>query len=66
MPDFLQRFATCTDPNDVSTCSFTIVREGLIVALLSIGTLVGALGGSWYVTYWNRYVRAATYLSSVI
>lgn len=56
MPDFLQRFATCTDPNDVSTCSFTIVREGLIVALLSIGTLVGALGGSWYVTCWHRYV----------
>ncbi len=47
MPDFLQRFAQCTDRSDASTCHFSIVREGLIVALLSIGTMIGALGGSW-------------------
>ena len=46
MDDFLLRFAQCSDPTDVSTCSFSIVREGLIVALLSIGTLIGALLGA--------------------
>ncbi|EJF60935.1 general substrate transporter [Dichomitus squalens LYAD-421 SS1] len=46
MPDFLLRFADCGDPTDSSTCHFTDVREGLIVALLSIGTLVGALIGA--------------------
>lgn len=46
MPDFLQRFATCTDPSDSSTCAFSTVREGLIVGLLSIGTLIGALVGA--------------------
>ncbi|KZP22723.1 general substrate transporter [Athelia psychrophila] len=46
LPDFLQRFATCTNPADASTCTFTVVREGLIVSLLSIGTLVGALAGA--------------------
>ena len=47
MDDFLQRFAQCTDRAVVETCKFSIVREGLIVALLSIGTLIGALLGSW-------------------
>ena len=46
MDDFLLRFADCSDPSDASTCSFTVVREGLIVALLSVGTLVGALIGA--------------------
>ncbi|EIN04111.1 general substrate transporter [Punctularia strigosozonata HHB-11173 SS5] len=46
MDDFLQRFATCSDRAVASTCSFSVVREGLIVALLSIGTLVGALLGA--------------------
>ncbi|KAI0321540.1 general substrate transporter [Amylostereum chailletii] len=46
MKDFLQRFAQCGDRADVSTCSFSTVREGLIVALLSIGTLIGALIGA--------------------
>ena len=46
MDDFLRRFATCADKTDASTCSFSTVREGLIVALLSIGTLVGALIGA--------------------
>ncbi|KAG1748126.1 hypothetical protein EDB19DRAFT_1905180 [Suillus lakei] len=31
MDDFLLRFATCSTPGDVSTCSFSTVREGLIV-----------------------------------
>ena len=47
MPEFLQRFAnSCSDPTNPNSCSFTDVREGLIVALLSIGTLVGALIGA--------------------
>nr|VWO99847.1 Uncharacterized protein [Ganoderma boninense] len=46
MDDFLLRFANCSNPQVASTCSFTDVREGLIVALLSIGTLVGALLGA--------------------
>ncbi|KAJ7271717.1 general substrate transporter [Mycena rebaudengoi] len=32
----------CTSPGDVSTCTFSNVCAGLIVALLSIGTLFGA------------------------
>ncbi|KAI6128113.1 general substrate transporter [Pisolithus croceorrhizus] len=43
MQDFLSRFATCTSPGN---CAFSAVREGLIVSLLSIGTLVGALMGA--------------------
>ncbi|PSR84219.1 hypothetical protein PHLCEN_2v5507 [Hermanssonia centrifuga] len=46
MPDFVQRFAQCTNQADVSTCHFSNVRAGLIVSLLSIGTLVGALMGA--------------------
>ncbi|KAI0919943.1 hypothetical protein AcW1_002933 [Taiwanofungus camphoratus] len=46
MKDFLLRFAQCKVPGDVDTCAFSIVREGLIVALLSIGTLIGALIGA--------------------
>ncbi|KIP04406.1 hypothetical protein PHLGIDRAFT_93500 [Phlebiopsis gigantea 11061_1 CR5-6] len=46
MSDFVQRFAECRDRADVSTCHFSIGREGLIVALLSIGTLIGALLGA--------------------
>jgi len=46
MDDFILRFAECGTPGDVSTCSFSIVREGLIVALLSIGTLVGSILGA--------------------
>ncbi|KAH9938799.1 general substrate transporter [Epithele typhae] len=46
MDDFVLRFAQCGDPTNISTCQFSVVREGLIVALLSIGTLVGALLGA--------------------
>ncbi|TFK80912.1 general substrate transporter [Polyporus arcularius HHB13444] len=47
MEDFRIRFANyCGTPGDANTCSFTVVREGLIVALLSIGTLAGALIGA--------------------
>ena len=46
MRDFKLRFAHCTTPGDVNSCSFTNVRSGLIVALLSIGTLIGALIGA--------------------
>lgn len=51
MDDFLLRFAQCGDRTNVDTCSFSIVREGLIVALLSIGTLIGALLGARYVSF---------------
>ncbi|EIM80623.1 general substrate transporter [Stereum hirsutum FP-91666 SS1] len=54
MPDFLQRFATCTDPSDSSTCAFSTVREGLIVGLLSIGTLIGALVGAPTADFFGR------------
>ncbi|KAF7970911.1 hypothetical protein HWV62_22608 [Athelia sp. TMB] len=46
LPDFRLRFATCAAPGDAATCAFSVVREGLIVALLSIGTLAGALAGA--------------------
>ncbi|KAF8225461.1 hypothetical protein L208DRAFT_1425435 [Tricholoma matsutake] len=46
MDDFKRRFATCTVPGDVGSCKFTTVRSGLIVSLLSVGTLVGALAGA--------------------
>lgn len=46
MDDFKLRFATCSNPTDSNTCEFTTVRAGLIVSLLSIGTLAGALLGA--------------------
>ncbi|KAG5650331.1 hypothetical protein H0H81_012603 [Sphagnurus paluster] len=46
MSDFRLRFATCSTPGDAGTCKFSVVRAGLIVSLLSIGTLVGALAGA--------------------
>lgn len=48
MEDFIQRFGTCSVPGDASSCQFSIVREGLIVSLLSVGTLTGALSGAKY------------------
>ncbi|KAL4244691.1 major facilitator superfamily protein [Abortiporus biennis] len=54
MQDFLLRFATCSDPTNASTCQFSIVREGLIVALLSIGTLIGALLGAKIADFLGR------------
>ncbi|TFK51298.1 general substrate transporter [Heliocybe sulcata] len=46
MDDFLLRFAQCGTPGDLATCAFSTVREGLIVGLLSIGTLCGAIIGA--------------------
>jgi len=54
MKDFKLRFATCGIPDDPSTCSFTNVRSGLIVGLLSIGTLFGALFGAPTADYLGR------------
>ncbi|GBE85668.1 High-affinity glucose transporter ght2 [Sparassis crispa] len=54
MDDFLLRFSKCTTPGDVSTCAFSTVREGLIVSLLSIGTLAGALFGAPTADYLGR------------
>ncbi|KII90375.1 hypothetical protein PLICRDRAFT_52115 [Plicaturopsis crispa FD-325 SS-3] len=54
MDDFLARFATCGTPGDASTCKFSVVREGLIVSLLSIGTLAGALIGAPTADYLGR------------
>jgi len=45
MDDFLLRFATCTEPGNPATCAFKTAIEGLIVGLLSSGTLFGALFG---------------------
>ncbi|ESK91805.1 monosaccharide transporter [Moniliophthora roreri MCA 2997] len=46
MEDFILRFAECGTPGDLGTCKFSGVRSGLIVSLLSIGTLFGALMGA--------------------
>ncbi|KIY74099.1 general substrate transporter [Cylindrobasidium torrendii FP15055 ss-10] len=51
MEDFKRRFAECAPAAsleliDVSTCSFSTVRSGCIVAFLSIGTLLGCLFGA--------------------
>ncbi|KIY46502.1 general substrate transporter [Fistulina hepatica ATCC 64428] len=46
MDDFVLSFAHCSTPGELSTCKFTNVRSGLIVSLLSIGTLFGALIGA--------------------
>ena len=45
MPDFLVRFGTCSSA-DPASCEFKVAIEGLIVGLLSIGTLIGALLGA--------------------
>ena len=41
--DFKRRFADCPDLNDLATCKFNVWREGLIVAMLSVGTAIGAM-----------------------
>lgn len=46
MDDFKLRFAQCSDPAVADTCEFSNVRSGLIVAMLSIGTLFGSLIGA--------------------
>ena len=59
MPDFLDRFG---QRHDDGTAYFSNVRSGLIVAMLSIGTLFGALTGGpvadiigrrYSITVWN-------------
>jgi hypothetical protein len=57
MSDFKLRFAHCNTAGDASTCEFSRVREGLIVSLLSIGTLIGALIGASYVLSPRTNVR---------
>lgn len=62
MPDFLDRFGqTDSSGNNV----FSTVRSGLVVALLSIGTLIGALiaapiadriGRKFSIAFWNLIV----------
>ncbi|KAK2464996.1 hypothetical protein APHAL10511_003072 [Amanita phalloides] len=46
MDDFKLRFAKCATQGVASTCHFSTVRAGVIVALLSIGTMVGAILGA--------------------
>ncbi|BGP55490.1 hypothetical protein JCM8202v2_003094 [Rhodotorula sphaerocarpa] len=46
METFKLAFAECTTPGVAATCEFSNVRTGLIVAMLSIGTLIGALIGA--------------------
>lgn len=50
MEDFLNRFGDCSS----GTCSFSDVRSGLIVGLLSIGTLIGALIGAPTADFFGR------------
>ncbi|TKA63170.1 hypothetical protein B0A49_07188 [Cryomyces minteri] len=61
MPDFLRRFSDSTNPKTGGP-GFSNVRSGLIVALLSIGTLLGCLlaapiadmfGRKYSITFWN-------------
>ncbi|EOA92310.1 uncharacterized protein SETTUDRAFT_162736 [Exserohilum turcica Et28A] len=61
MPDFLQRFADQKDPQ-TGKLKFSNWKSGLIVALLSIGTLMGALiaapiadrfGRKYSIVFWN-------------
>jgi SP family sugar:H+ symporter-like MFS transporter len=60
MPDFLEKFADNT--NEDGKLAFSNWRSGLIVALLSIGTLMGALiaapisdkfGRKYSIIFWN-------------
>ena len=60
MPDFLNKFADNRTPD--GTLKFSNVRSGLIVALLSVGTLLGALiaapisdkfGRKYSIVFWN-------------
>jgi SP family sugar:H+ symporter-like MFS transporter len=66
MPDFLQKFhdqtGAPTDEYPNGAPAFSNVRSGLIVALLSIGTLLGALiaapiadkfGRKYSIVFWN-------------
>lgn len=64
MPDFLQRFG---QRHDDGTFFFSNVRSGLIVAMLSIGTLIGALiaapiadfvGRKKSISFWTLIVAA--------
>lgn len=73
MDDFLARFATCTTnpPTDpTNQCAFSVVREGLIVALLSIGTLAGALFGApvadWLGRRWAMVTECLVFIVGVI
>jgi hypothetical protein len=56
MPDFLRRFGNCEDPNNptVDSCKIPVWREGTIIALLSVGTLFGALLGAPMADYFGR------------
>ena len=45
MDDFKARFASCDPGVALADCKFGVYREGAIVSLLSIGTLIGALTG---------------------
>jgi hypothetical protein len=51
MPDFLNRFA---QTNSQGEKEFSVVREGLVVGLLSIGTLIGAIVGRYFSDYLGR------------
>ncbi|ORY31406.1 general substrate transporter [Naematelia encephala] len=61
MEDFLRRFG---QKQSDGTYAFSNVREGLIVALLSIGTLIGAVAGS-YISNWIGRRRAMSVFCAV-
>lgn len=64
MSDFKLRFAHCTAAGDASSCEFSRVREGLIVSLLSVGTLIGALLGAPTADFFGR--RKAMSLECIV
>ncbi|PPQ99376.1 hypothetical protein CVT24_009206 [Panaeolus cyanescens] len=70
MDDFKLRFATCGDASDPGSCEFSDVRAGLIVALLSVGTLFGTLIGApiadWIGRRWAMVVDCVVFSVGVI
>lgn len=50
-PDFLRRFGQ----NEVNgEYSFDTTIQSLVVSMMSIGTLIGALGGAYTADWWGR------------
>lgn len=54
LDDFRLRFATCSEPGVLETCTFSKVRSGAIVGFFSVGTLFGALLGAPVAEYIGR------------
>jgi MFS transporter, SP family, sugar:H+ symporter len=70
LDDFKQRFATCADPGDASTCAFSKVRSGAIVGFFSVGTFFGSFGAAYVADFIGRrramMVAALVYMVGLI